>query len=147
MSGELSTIRDPTDREILGVLATRGRISWSELGRTVHLSPNAAAERVRRLEARGVIVGYAALVDHSALGRPFEAMVDVIAHPGIDRSALEESLRVEPAVVDAVHLTGSHDYLLHIRCRDATELDELLMRMKADGGVAQTTTRVVLRHL
>ncbi len=147
MSAELSTIRDPTDREILGVLATRGRISWSELGRIVHLSPNAAAERVRRLEARGVIVGYAALVDHSALGRPFEAMVDVIAHPGIDRSALEESLREEPAVVDAVHLTGSHDYLLHIRCRDATELDELLMRMKADGGVAQTTTRVVLRHL
>lgn len=147
MSAEISTIRDPTDREILGVLATRGRISWSELGRIVHLSPNAAAERVRRLEARGVIVGYAALIDHSALGRPFEAMVDVIAHPGIDRSALEESLRDEPAVVDAVHLTGSHDYLLRIRCRDATELDELLMRMKADGGVAQTTTRVVLRHL
>ena len=147
MSAEISTIRDPTDREILGVLATRGRISWSELGRIVHLSPNAAAERVRRLEARGVIVGYAALIDHSALGRPFEAVVDLIAHPGIDRSALEESLRDEPAVVDAVHLTGSHDYLLHIRCQDATELDELLMRMKAEGGVAQTTTRVVLRHL
>lgn len=147
MSTELSAIRDATDREILGVLATRGRISWSELGRAVHLSANAAAERVRKLEERGVIAGYAAVIDHRALGRPFEAVVDLIADLGIDRSALEEFLRDEPAVVDAVHLTGSHDYLLHIRCQDAAELDELLMRMKAEGGVAQTTTRVVLRHL
>lgn len=147
MSAEFPTIRDATDREILGVIAERGRISWSELGRSVHLSANAAAERVRKLEQRGIVTGYVALIDHAAVGRPFEAVVDVVAQPGADRSAVERYLCEEPGVVDAVHLTGSHDYLLHMRCRDAAELDEVLMRMKAEGGIAQTTTRVVLRHL
>ena len=57
------TILDTIDREILGELERDGRISWQELGRRVRLSPNATGDRVRRLERRGIITGYRAVVD------------------------------------------------------------------------------------
>lgn len=140
-------VKDRTDCEILDVLAADGRITWQDLARRVHLSPNAAAERVRRLEQRGVIAGWAAVVDPAAIGRPLEAFVDVTARPDAERAALEGWLAGQPGVVDAVHLTGPRDYVLHVHCRDAAELDDLLMRMKRDAAVAATETRVVLRHL
>jgi len=138
---------DPTDREILAVLRDEARISWQELGQRVHLSANAAADRVRRLQRRGVIIGFTTVIDPAALGRPFEAVVGVRAVPGTDRDVLEGWLRAQPVVVEAVHLTGPHDYFVRARCRDAAELDVFLMAMKAEAGVAETETRVVLRHV
>lgn len=63
---------DDVDRRILGVLTRSGRISWRELGEAVGLSANATADRVRRLERCGVIVGYRAEVDLDQVGRPID---------------------------------------------------------------------------
>lgn len=140
-------VGDPTDREIVAALQGNARLTWQELGRIVHLSPNAAAERVRRLERRGVITGYTVRLDADRIGRPIDAVVGVVAEPGSDRAALERWFTAEPSVVEAVHLTGPDDYLLRVRCRTTAELDEMLMRMKADAGAASTQTRVVLRSI
>jgi Lrp/AsnC family leucine-responsive transcriptional regulator len=140
-------VGDPTDREIVRSLQKNARLTWQELGRIVHLSPQATAERVRRLEQRGVIAGYAAQVDLAKLGHVVDAVVGVVAQPGADRVELERWFVEQPGIVEAVHLTGPDDYLLRIRCRTPLELDEVLMRMKADTGAASTQTRIVLRAL
>lgn len=138
---------DPIDREILRVLGERGRISWQELGPLVGLSPNAAAERVRRLEQRRVVTGYRAVVDPVALGHNLEGLVFVKMVPGVEREPFEAFARDDPRVDGCVHVTGPHDYVLSVHCAHAGELDDLLMGMKRDLHVADTETRVVLRRI
>jgi Lrp/AsnC family leucine-responsive transcriptional regulator len=138
---------DEIDQEILTVLSGEGRISWQQLGPRVGLSPNAAAERVKRLERLGIVSGYQAIIDPVALGRGLEAYVAVKMHQGFEREPFEKLATTHDAIIHAVHLTGSHDYLIHVRCTGTDELDDLLMGMKAEVGVADTETRIVLRRL
>lgn len=147
MLPDVSPALDDIDRQILRELGTDGRVSVRELAEHISLSTSATSERVRRLERRGVILGYRAELSPAATGRPLDAVIGVRAHPGTDRTALEDWCASQPCIVEAVHLTGADDYLLRARCRDAAELDALLMAMKADAGVAGTETRVVLRSL
>jgi Lrp/AsnC family leucine-responsive transcriptional regulator len=144
---DVQPVFDAIDRTILRELLRDGRISIRDLADRVALSTSATSERVRRLERRGLITGYRAVLAPSVVGRPVDAVVGVRALPGADRAALEAWFGAQPCVVDAVHLTGAHDYLLRVRCRDTAELDALLMAMKSDAGVAETETRVVLRTI
>jgi Lrp/AsnC family leucine-responsive transcriptional regulator len=138
---------DAIDRDILRELGRDGRATWQQLGPRVGLSPNAVAERVRRLERRGVIAGYGARVDPVALGRNLEALVLVRVIPGMPREPFEAFVVDHPAVDDCVHLTGPHDYVLRVHCHDTAQLDELLMAVKREVHVAETETRVVLRRI
>ncbi len=124
-----------------------GRISIRELAQRTSMSTSATSERLRRLERNGYITGYHAEVAPSATGRTLDAVIGVRADPAADRSKIEAWLSAQPSVVDAVHLTGPDDYVLRVRCTSTVELDELLMAMKAEGGVEATETRVVLRSL
>jgi len=138
---------DDIDRDILRELSLHGRIGWQQLGPKVGLSANAAADRVRRLERLGVIEGYTVRIDPVAVGRNLEAIVFVKMVPGTDRAPFESFAAEHEAVDDAVHLTGAHDYLLHVHCRHAGELDDLLMGMKRELDVADTETRIILRRI
>jgi Lrp/AsnC family leucine-responsive transcriptional regulator len=142
-----STAVDDIDREILRELQHRGRATWQQLGPRVGLSPNATAERVRRLERKGVITGYRAVVDPVALGRNIEALVFVKMVPNCERDPFETYVRDDDRVDDAVHLTGSHDYVLTVHAHHAGELDDLLMMMKRELFVADTETRIILRRI
>ena len=136
---------DDIDREILGELTRNGRISFRDLGAAVGLSANAAADRVRRLRADGVITGFTATVDPGAAGRGLVALIDVrLAASGTNEQFEAATARLEP-VTDAVHVTGRFDYQLRVACRDTAELDRLLRHLKREGGVSETDTRVVLR--
>lgn len=141
------TAIDDIDREILRVLEHDGRIGWQQLGPKVGLSPNAAAERVRRLERRGIITGYRAVVDPIALGRNLEALVFVKMVPNGDRGPFERFVAEHDAIDDCVHLTGAHDYVMRVHCFHAGELDDLLMGMKREAFVADTETRVMLHRV
>ncbi|MCB1248472.1 MAG: Lrp/AsnC family transcriptional regulator [Acidimicrobiales bacterium] len=141
------TVLDDIDREILRVLERDGRIGWQQLGPKVGLSPNAAAERVKRLERRGVIERFTVQVDPVALGRNLEALVFVKMVPDVDREPFETFVAQHEAVDDAVHLTGMHDYVLRVHCFHAGELDDLLMGMKRDLKVADSETRIILRRV
>ena len=122
-------------------------MSIRRLADEVSLSTSATSERVRRLEETGAIIGYRAIVSPEVLDRPVDAVVGVRGRPGSDRRALEAWFAAQESVVEAVHLTGPHDYLLRVRCRTTAELDDVLMAMKHDGGVHDTETRIVLRSL
>jgi Lrp/AsnC family transcriptional regulator, leucine-responsive regulatory protein len=137
---------DALDRRILGVVAENGRISLQELAAEVRLGPSATRERLRRLEQRGVVTGYRAAVDEAAVGYPLEALVDVDLAPGTDADAFEKGLSGSAAVVEAVHATGDHDYLVRLRCADTDDLHQAVRGLKAHLGAQRTATRLVLHN-
>src|SRR3954463_6303944 len=133
------------DSEILSILREDGRISWRDLGAAVGLSANAAADRVRRLHATGVITGFAALIDPAAGGRPLQALVGVPPATGVDSDAFAvAAARLEP-VTEVLHLSGAPDYQLRVACRDTAELDALLRVLRLRPGVPGPETEMLLR--
>ncbi|MBV9847883.1 MAG: Lrp/AsnC family transcriptional regulator [Kutzneria sp.] len=138
---------DVVDREILSVLLHEGRITYQELGRTVRLSANAAAERVRRMRASGVIRGYRADLDFAALGRPLVMVSDVRLREGVPGKEFERGLAHFPQVLSAAHVTGEYDYQLRVACTDTYEFEELVDRLKRDHGVRAVRSRLLLRQI
>jgi Lrp/AsnC family leucine-responsive transcriptional regulator len=138
---------DHLDDKIIGILRADGRASFSAIGREVGLSTNAVVARVRRLERSGVIIGYRAILGTDTRERAggLEAFVDVRLHPDQDsEDFLAWAVSIDE-VLDAVHVTGPYDYLMHVRARDTAVLERLLRRLKNEGGAAQTQTRLALR--
>jgi len=140
-----STAIDRLDRRIIAILQTDGRISWKELADRVHLAPSSVADRVRRLEAAGIILGYQARIEPRALGRDVRAVVDVALPPGTDPSEFEARLAGRDEVALALYVTGPADYTLIVDCAGADGLDAFIRWLKAEGGVARTESKFVLR--
>lgn len=120
---------------------------WGELAARVHLSPNAAAERVRRLQRSGVIAGFSVRRDWVTLGRPIHAFIDIKLVPGADHAAFEAELGLHESITEAHHVTGRHDYVLSGHFSDLPAVDALLRELKRDGLVAESETRFVLRSV
>ena len=135
---------DRIDRVILAAVAASGRVTLQELAERVHLGPSATRDRLRRLEQRGVITGYRAILDEDALGYPLEALVEVDLAPGADMQKFEQGLHARPAVVEALHATGEHDYLVRLRCTGTDELHRSVRGLKAELGAVRTVTQIVL---
>lgn len=140
-----STELDPIDLRIIDELRSQGRLSWKELADRVHLAPSSVADRVRRLEGRGIIRGYEARVDPAAFGRTVRAVIDVALPAGVDPSLFESVLAERDEVALAVYVTGPADYTLIVDCAGAPGLDAFIRWLKADAGVARTESRFVLR--
>ena len=139
---------DATDDAILRHLTADARLPYRELGRLVGLSPNAAAARVRRMVADGRIGGFTvrgAAGGAAARTGGLEVLVDVRLAPDADSDAFRRATAARPEVLDAVHVTGGYDYLVHAVVRDAAGLDRLVRAMKREDGAAQTVSRVALR--
>ena len=136
---------DPTDRTIVMALQADARISFRDLAAMANLSPNATAERVRRLERTGVLRGYTAIVDESAAGRTLSALVDVRLKPGTPPEKFEPIVRKLDVVVDCAHVSGTYDYAMRVSVADAAELDRLIRLLKAKAEVIETATRLVMR--
>jgi len=131
---------DDVDWRLLELLQADGRLSFSELGRRVSLSGSAVTERVRRLEERGVITGYAASIDTTKLGLPIEALVRARVR-SLDTPRFRTSVLPLPQVVAADHVTGEECWVLRVLCRDTAELEELLEKVQRYG---ETSTSLVL---
>lgn len=140
-----SSALDDIDRRIIDILRVDGRVSWKELSDRIALAPSSAADRVRRLEAAGVIRGYAASIDPRLLGRDVRAVVDVSLPPGDDPERFEARLRDREEVALAVYVTGPADYTIIVDCAGAAGLDDFIRWLKTEGGVARTESKFVLR--
>lgn len=140
-------IMDATDEEIVGLLRRNARRSLSDIARQVGLSANAVAARVRRLEADGVILGYTIITDSDQAQpvRGLEVFIDVRLGEETEGEQFLAAIQSVRQIVDAVHVTGPYDYLLHARVPDTAALDGLLKHLKKTCGVVQTQTRVALR--
>lgn len=138
---------DRIDREILRMLVQDGRISYRQLGEAVHLSANAAAERVRRLLGNGTIRHIRAVLDPAAMGRSLEAQIEIKLKSDTSALDFEAALRHMPQVVAATLMTGSFDYALRVACEDQQELMTLTEALRRHGGVMDTYTRLILRDV
>jgi len=137
---------DTIDISVLGALQANGRESWARIGEKVGLTGPAVAERVRRLEERGVIQGYAALIAADAAGFPLTAFVSVTLAGPAHRAVFLARVAQLPEIQECHHVTGDDDYLLKLRCRGPSDLDRLLTEeLKGGPGVARTRTQVALR--
>ncbi len=137
---------DQTDRVILDALLKDGRQSWRELGDLAHLSATSVGERVRRLERDGIITGYRALLNPAAVGRGFQAVVEVQLRPEVIPETFEADLVSQPDVTFAGYVTGAEDYAVLIDCSGPEALDSFTRWCKANGA-ARTESRVVLRRV
>ena len=136
---------DETDATILELLQENARISQAEISRVVGLAPSAVLERIRKLESRGVIRGYAALVDPHSVDQSMLAFIAVRSEeaPGDDRVA--HALAQCPEVLELHHVAGDDCYLLKVRARDAEHVGQLLRhRFARIPGVKSTRTTIVL---
>ena len=137
---------DEIDRRILRHLQRDGRATHRELGRTAGLSPNAAGARLARLVERGIITGFRAEIDHAELGRSLEVTIDVwLEHRPSDVDFLE-IVADDDRIVDAIHITGPVDYRIRAQVESPEDLEGLLMRLRNDGRVRQTDSRIVMGH-
>jgi Lrp/AsnC family leucine-responsive transcriptional regulator len=136
---------DETDLQILRALAQDARLSQRALGREVGMSSPAVAERLQKLEAAGVITGYRAVIDWSALGWGMEVVVDLISERSIDeRELLKRALEI-PEVEKVEVVTGSVDLRLRLRVRDHAHLQEVFFeRLLQMPGVRHTSTSLVM---
>ncbi len=140
---------DRIDRGILGALQQNARLSNKELAATVGLSQSSCLERVRRLEERGILRGFHADVNPSALGIRMEAICSVRLglHARDEFSHFYDYVFGLPEVLDVYELAGANDYLVHVVVRDTDHLRELMHeRISARPEVAHLETALVFRH-
>ncbi len=134
---------DRIDARILAVLQADGRLPYAELGAQVGISGPSAHERVKKLEARGVIRGYAAIVDPAGIGLGILAFTSVTQAPGTIATDLTGEFEAVPEIEECHHIAGEADYLLKIRARDTGDLERVLHRIQATRHVSTTRTDIV----
>ncbi|WP_370946940.1 Lrp/AsnC family transcriptional regulator [Amycolatopsis sp. cg5] len=130
---------DDIDWQLLDLLQSDGRLTFSELGRRVSLSAPAVTERVRRLEDRGIITGYAASVDTGKLGLPIEAIVRARVR-SLDTPRFRSTILPLKEVVSADHITGDECWLLRVACATTADLESFIERAQRYG---ETTTSLI----
>jgi Lrp/AsnC family leucine-responsive transcriptional regulator len=134
----MSDTIDAHDTRILAELQADARLTMAELGRRVHLSQPAVTERVRKLEAAGVITGYQAKVNLQALGYGIRAVMRV---GRAEYARMVKLLRETPEVVNAYNVTGEDSWILEIAVIDVEHLDAVVTRFCL---LADTSTAIIL---
>ncbi|MDR3511664.1 MAG: Lrp/AsnC family transcriptional regulator [Caulobacteraceae bacterium] len=141
---------DPADRRILRELQKDGRISIADLAERVGLTATPCWRRVRDMEQRGVIRGYACLVDPAAAGFEVEALVQVTLerHAALAINEFVAELKAIPNVVECLSLTGPYDAQLRVLAPSIAAFEQLLMnRLMKIAGVAHLNSAIVLNRL
>jgi Lrp/AsnC family leucine-responsive transcriptional regulator len=134
---------DRVDAQLLELLQADGRRPYAELGAAVGISGPAAHERVKKLEARGIITGYEARVAADRIGMGVLAFAWVTQAPGTVATDLMGDFGNIPEIEECHHIAGEADYLLKIRARDTRDLERIVRQVQATRHVFSTETDVV----
>lgn len=138
---------DELDRKILSLLADDARRTYDDIGRQVSLSAPAVKRRVDALRASGALLGFTTVVDHEAQGYSIEAFVHLYAVAGASHEDVTGALSRRPEVLAAWMITGEADAIAHVRTRDASGLERLVLDLKRERVVARTRSEIVLSRL
>ncbi|MFC5006635.1 Lrp/AsnC family transcriptional regulator [Dactylosporangium cerinum] len=134
---------EETDRAIVAALAVDGRLSYTDLAERVGLSVSAVHQRVRRLEQRGVIKGYAAQLDHDAIGLPLTAFVAIRPIDPSQPDDAPDRLAKLPQIESCYSVAGDDFYLLLVRVESPLALERLLQEIRTAANVITRTTVVL----
>lgn len=130
---------DDTDWRLLIALQHDARASYADLARQVSMSPSAVTERLRRLEDRGIIAGYSAVIDPERLGLTITAFIR-LKHPTSNYKPFHDLLDRTPEIVEAHHVTGEDCFVLKVLARSMRHLESISGRL---AGIGSVTTSVV----
>lgn len=117
---------DATDTKILSIMQSNARICNAELARQLGMAPSGVLERVRKLEARGVIQGYDVRVDPAAVDRELLAFIFVRATEQPGEIVTGDRLAEIPGVLEVHHVAGEDCYLVKVRVAGTGSLGEML---------------------
>jgi Lrp/AsnC family transcriptional regulator, leucine-responsive regulatory protein len=134
---------EETDRQIVRLLARDGRMSFTELSRASGLSTSAVHQRVRRLEERGVITGYAAVFDAEAVGLPLTAFISVKPFDPGQADDAPDRLADLPEIEACYSVAGEENYILKVRVAAPRDLEDLLARIRTKANLSTRTTIVL----
>jgi Lrp/AsnC family leucine-responsive transcriptional regulator len=138
---------DKTDRQILSILETDGRVSFSDLAQRIGLSKTPCWNRVKELERRGVITGFSSNIDSQLLGLNLTAVVHVIVDFN-QSSNFEKAIVEHKHVINCLAVTGDFDYVLKVIAKDVSELDDLLRnQLSRVPGVQRFSTAIATRTI
>ena len=138
MESTLNPTLDAHDTRILAELQRDARLTMAELGRRVHLSQPAVTERVKKLEAAGVISGYRATVNLAKLGYGIRAMIRV---GRADYDRVVKLVQDTPECVNAYNVTGEDSWILEIAVIDVSHLDAVVTKFCI---LTETATSIIL---
>jgi Lrp/AsnC family transcriptional regulator, leucine-responsive regulatory protein len=128
---------------IISLLASDGRMSFTELARRTGLSVSAAQQRVRRLEQRGVIKGYGAFISAEDIGLPMTAFVSIKPFDPAAPDDTAERLKHLSAIEACHSVAGDASYILKVRVASPRALEDLLQEIRAAANVSTQTTIVL----
>jgi Lrp/AsnC family leucine-responsive transcriptional regulator len=131
------------DRQIVMLLTANGRTSYTDLGKATGLSTSAVHQRVRRLEERGVIRGYRAVLDPAELGLPITAFISCKPFDPTAPDDTPERLADIPEIESCYSVAGDENYILMVRVATPGDLETLLATIRAKASVTTRTTIVL----
>lgn len=137
------TAVEETDRAIVAALTADGRMSYTDLAEKVGLSVSAVHQRVRRLEQRGVISGYAAKVNFEEIGLALTALVAIRPFDPAQPDDAPERLAHLPQIDSCYSVAGEDFYLLLVRVASPSDLEKLLQEIRTSANVTTRTTVVL----
>ncbi|UCH09747.1 MAG: Lrp/AsnC family transcriptional regulator [Fidelibacterota bacterium] len=135
---------DHIDKELIEHLQADGRQTASDLAQQVGLSVPAVAERIRKLQEQGIILGFAATVDPKTIGMDVGAYITVISESSAHYEEVIARAQEHPEVLEVMSVTGEGSHLLHVRTRNTGTLEQLLGQIQSWPGVTRTETRIIL---
>ncbi len=136
-------VLDERDLDILAALQEEARATFADIGQRVGLSASAVHDRVRKLEHQGVIRGYRAVVDPEAVGLMVTALIAATPLDPRQPDDLPERLADFHQVQDCFSVAGEANYVLKVRVRTPSELEDLIRGLREKAGVATRTTVVL----
>jgi Lrp/AsnC family leucine-responsive transcriptional regulator len=116
---------DATDLGILKILSRDARMSWKDIGRDVHMTGQAVAARIKRMEETGVIQGYTVALDYTKLGKPVTCYLTVYMKTN-DHASFQSFLKDKEEVREAHRISGGGCYLIKANVADNESLNVLL---------------------
>jgi len=134
---------DPIDLKILALLEKNARLSNQAIGEAVGLTSSSVFERVKKLEKKGVIRGYAAVIDPAAVGRPITAFIRLMIGAQRGQRTVADTCRDEPEVLECHHVAGEDCYILKVRTDTPQGLERLVERFRRESEVQRSVTSIV----
>lgn len=131
---------DERDLHIVAALQQDARATYADVAARVGLSASAVHDRVRKLEQQGVIRGYSAVVDPEALGLSVTALIAASPLDPRQPDDLPDRVAEFPEVEDCFSVAGEANYVLKVRTRTTTELEDLIRRLREKANVTTRTT-------
>jgi Lrp/AsnC family leucine-responsive transcriptional regulator len=135
---------DAIDLQILEVLQAQGRTKRNELADTVKLSIPAVSERLRKLEDRGIIRGFNAVIEARKVGLEVTAFVFVMAESSTFYTEIIKRAAAQEEILECHAITGEGSHILKARTRSTATLEKLLSQIQSWPGVKNTRTSIVL---